>query len=63
MADVPSFGLHTPVDLFNKLVEERKDLDRSDCLDERHALNAVWTAYHLYDWAFRDAEAKGLLTQ
>jgi hypothetical protein len=47
-----SFGLETPADFLQKLREERADFVRSNCLDPRHGLNAVMTAYHLCEWLF-----------
>jgi hypothetical protein len=49
-----SFGLETPADFLQKLREERADFVRSNCLDPRHGLNAVMTAYHLCEWVFHN---------
>ena len=63
MADVPSFNLRTPLDLFGKLIAEHDDLERSHWLDARHAINALWTAYHMYEWVLPEAQTRGLLTR
>jgi hypothetical protein len=47
-----SFGLNTAADFLQKLRYERADFIQSDCLDSRHALNAVMTAYHICEWVF-----------
>jgi hypothetical protein len=47
-----SFGLTTAADFLQKLRDERRDFVASNCLDARHAVNAVMTAYHLCEWVF-----------
>jgi hypothetical protein len=47
-----SFGLNTAADFLQKLRHEKADFIQSDCLDPRHALNAVMTAYHVCEWVF-----------
>jgi hypothetical protein len=47
-----SFGIRTPTDLLNKLVEEQQDFEKSHCLSARHAINAAMTAYHLHEWVW-----------
>jgi hypothetical protein len=47
-----SFGLTTAADFLRKLRHERADFVQSECLDPRHALNAVMTGYHLYEWVY-----------
>ena len=58
-----SFGIRTPTDLLNKLIEDQRDFEESHCLSARHAINATMTAYHLHEkWletqcpAFADVE-------
>ena len=47
-----SFGIETPTDLLDKLIEEYWDFARSHCLSARHAINATMTAYHLHEWVW-----------
>jgi len=47
-----SFGLTTAADFLRKLRHERADFVQSECLNPRHALNAVMTGYHLYEWVY-----------
>jgi len=47
-----SFGLNSAADFLQKLRHERADFIQSNCVDARHALNAVMTAYHLCEWVF-----------
>jgi hypothetical protein len=47
-----SFGISTARDFLEKLHEEQKDLMATHCLSERHALNAIMTAYHLHEWVW-----------
>jgi hypothetical protein len=47
-----SFGLSSAADFLQKLREERADFVHSNCLDPRHAVNAVMTGYHLCEWIF-----------
>jgi hypothetical protein len=47
-----SFDIRTPRDFLQKLRDEHADFIKSDCLDARHALNAVMTAYHLHEWVW-----------
>lgn len=47
-----SFDIGTPSDFLQKLRDEQADFIKSDCLDARHALNAVMTAYHLHEWVW-----------
>jgi hypothetical protein len=47
-----SFGIRTPTDLLNKLIEEQRDFEKSHCLSARHATNAAMTAYHLHEWVW-----------
>src|SRR5207247_2075257 len=49
-----SFDIRTPSDLLKKLRDEQNDFIKSHCLDARHALNAVMTAYHLHEWVWGD---------
>jgi hypothetical protein len=47
-----SFGIRTPTDLLNKLIEEQRDFEKSHCLSARHAINAAMTGYHLREWVW-----------
>jgi len=49
---VLSFGIKTPFDLLNKLIEEYRDFAKSHCLSARYAINATMTAYHLHEWVW-----------
>jgi hypothetical protein len=49
-----SFDIRTPRDFLKKLRDEQNDFIKSHCLDARHALNAVMTAYHLHEWVWGD---------
>ena len=49
---VPGFGIETAKDLLEKLEQDIADFRSSKCLSERHALNAVWTAYHMHEWVW-----------
>jgi hypothetical protein len=51
---LPGFGIETARDLLEKLEQEIADSRASNCLSERHALNAVWTAYHMHEWVWGD---------
>ena len=51
---MPGFGIESPRDLLRKLEQEMEDFEASSHLSERHALNAVWTAYHIYEWVWGD---------
>ena len=53
-----SFGLNTAADLLQKLRHERADFIQSNCIDQRHALNAVMTAYHLCEWVFPELSGR-----
>ena len=53
-----SFGLNTALDFFQKLRQERADFIQSGCLDPRHALNAIMTAYHLCEWVFPELSGR-----
>ena len=47
-----SFDIRSPSDFLQKLRDEQADFIKSHCLDARHALNAVMTAYHLHEWVW-----------
>ncbi len=47
-----SFGLSSAADFLQKLRYERRDFVISNCLDPRHAINAVMTGYHLVEWVY-----------
>ena len=47
-----SFNITTPTALLRKLLQEQDDFTKENCLNERHALNAVMTAYHLHEWVW-----------
>jgi len=47
-----SFGLRSAADFLQKLRDERRDFVISNCLDPRHAINAVMTGYHLVEWVY-----------
>ena len=49
-----SFAIKTATDFLHKLRDEQADFVARDCLSERHALNAVMTAYHLHEWVWGD---------
>jgi len=53
-----SFGLNTAADLLQKLRHERAEFIQSNCIDQRHALNAVMTAYHLCEWVFPELSGR-----
>lgn len=53
-----SFGLSTAADFLEKLREERRDFVLSKCLDPRHAVNAVMTAYHLCERVFPEMQGR-----
>jgi hypothetical protein len=53
-----SFGLNSAADFLQKLRQERADFIQSSCLDPRHALNAVMTAYHLCEWVFPELSGR-----
>src|SRR6476661_7834510 len=46
------FGISTPKALLQKLTAEQQDFHAVHCLSERHAINAVMTAYHLHEWVW-----------
>jgi hypothetical protein len=47
-----SFGTTNAKQFLEKLHDEQKDFVASNCLSERHALNAIITAYHLHEWVW-----------
>jgi hypothetical protein len=47
-----SFGIVTPRELLEKLLDEQCDFEKEDCLSPRHAINAAMTAYHLHEWVW-----------
>lgn len=47
-----NFGIKTAAHFLQKLRDEQADFVKSNCLSERHALNAVMTAYHLHEWVW-----------
>jgi hypothetical protein len=49
-----SFNITSAKEFLDKLHEEQKDFVASDCMSERHALNAIITAYHLHEWVWAD---------
>ena len=50
--------MNTAADLLQKLRHERADFIQSNCIDQRHALNAVMTAYHLCEWVFPELSGR-----
>ena len=51
---MPGFGIETARGLLEKLEQDTADFHNSNNLSERHALNAVWTAYHMHEWVWGD---------
>jgi hypothetical protein len=49
-----SFEIRTASRFLQKFRQDREDFIKSDFLSERHALNAIITAYHLIDWVWGD---------
>ena len=47
-----TFGITSPTELLDKLLEEQADFEKEDCLSSRHAINAIMTAYHLHEWVW-----------
>ncbi len=46
-----------------KLRDERRDFVVSNCLDPRHAINAVMTGYHLCEWSLLECRRPGSSTK
>jgi hypothetical protein len=55
--------METATDLLEKLEQEITDFRSSKCLSQRHALNAVWTAYHMHEWVWGDLLKSDRATQ
>jgi hypothetical protein len=55
-----SFGISTARNFLEKLHEEQQDLIATHCLSERHALNAIMTAYHLHEWVWGECRSRRL---
>jgi hypothetical protein len=53
-----SFGISTAKEFLEKLHEEQKDFVATHCLSERHALNAIITAYHLHEWVWGECRSR-----
>lgn len=53
-SNMPVFEIRTAEAFLAKLREEESDFADSAHLSERHALNAILTAYHLHEWVWAE---------